>query len=57
MEDMHPFEDIFVPRELAKKILRKLVKQLTRQGVGNTSKKGENTLNPPKIVVTSIIFL
>ncbi len=45
MEDMHPFEDTFVARELAKKLPRKLVRQLTRQGGGNTSKKGENTLN------------
>jgi len=39
MEDMHSFEDIFVAKELAKKLPRKLVEQLARQGVGNTSKK------------------
>ncbi len=57
MEDMHPFEDNFIVRELAKKLPRKLVRQLARHGVGNASKNGENTLNLPKIVITSIIFL
>ncbi len=40
MEDMHPFEDIFVAWELANKLPRKLVGQLARQGAWEYFKKG-----------------
>jgi hypothetical protein len=47
-EDMHPFEDIFVIRELAKKLPIKLVGQLAKQGGWEYFKKGLKHIKPSK---------